>query len=114
MDMRILEDTPEKRELFGYDEMTGESVIRTEWKNAGAVLDRNKAVQGKDAGKSKSGEFHFVGSIPLGLVQKWKEEEGIDAFNPDHWPAIARKLDSNEYTSLRINTGRVGIKKKMW
>ena len=110
----LLEDTPEKREWFLYDDMTGEIVQQTEWKAVDAVIDRNKAIQGKDAGKSKTGEFHYVGSIPLALIEKWRTEEGIDAFDPAHWDAIARKLDSNEYSHLRVNTGRIGTRKKMF
>lgn len=114
MSKMLLEDTPAKREWLFYDEMTDESQFVTEWKDVGDVIERNKAIQGKDAGKSKSGDLHYVGSIPLALVEKWKTEEGIDAFNPDHWQAVARKLDSNEFSGLRVNMGRLGVRKKMY
>ncbi|MBP2311887.1 hypothetical protein [Azospirillum soli] len=71
------------------------------------ILDRNKALQNDGDGYSPSRELRRVASIPNVLIEKWLNEEGINLFDPDHWPAIQRKLNSSEYLYLRTAPGQV-------
>lgn len=71
------------------------------------ILDANKALQNDGDGYSPSRELRRVASIPNVVIEKWLNEEGINFFNPDHWSAIRRKLNSNEYLWLRTAPGRV-------
>jgi hypothetical protein len=41
------------------------------------------------------------------IIEKWKVEEGIDVFNPDHINRVRAKLNSNEYKYLRTSSGRI-------
>jgi hypothetical protein len=74
------------------------------------MLETNKAMATHNDGYSESREFRRVASIPLILVAKWLQEEGWDAFNPDHAHKLAEKLNSSEYAYLRTDHGqRLGV-----
>lgn len=70
-----------------------------------ANLEQNKALANAGDGYSPSRELRRAASIPNIIIEKWLTEEGIDVFNPDHWPAVKRKLNSNEYAYLRTAPG---------
>lgn len=84
----------------------GELIIQRS-QDVAPILDRNKALANDGDGYSASRDIRRVASIPLVLVEKWKNEEGIDLFNPDHLPAVRRKLNSPEYQYLRTAPGRL-------
>ena len=70
-------------------------------------LERNKMLYNQDNRQSVKKDWWYVGYIPQIIIMKWLNEDGIDLFNPDHWPAVKRKLNSNEYRYLRTSEGRV-------
>lgn len=74
------------------------------------VLDHNKAQATENDGYSPDRSMRRVASIPMALIQKWKEEEGWDAFDPEHADKLAQKLNSNEYLHLRTAPGVLGVK----
>lgn len=49
---------------------------------------------------NRKGEMWHAGILPMATILKWKVEEGIDVFNPNHKDAVAKKLNSNEYRLL--------------
>lgn len=71
------------------------------------ILDRNKALFNEGDGYSPSREFRRAASIPNVVIEKWLNEEGINLFDPDHWPAVQAKLNSSEYAYLRTAPGRI-------
>ena len=85
----------------------GSVTVRRE-QDVDGILDLNKAQANTNDGYSGSREMRRVAQIPLILIQKWKEEEGWDAFNPDHAHKLAEKLNSNEYMWLRTAEGHLG------
>lgn len=99
-----------------YDHSTKTTWIETV-QETDSILEANKALQNMGNGGagglnpySQVGikqEWWHVASIPVGLIHKWKVEEGIDVFNKDHWRAVARKLQDPDYRSLRTGTGRL-------
>jgi hypothetical protein len=70
-------------------------------------LDLNKALYNSNDGYSRSREIRRVASIPLVIVEKWMNEDGINVYNKNHREAVRRKLNSNEYLWLRTAPGRV-------
>ena len=104
---RKLDEDVDKVEWFTVDDDTGEEVVRTEWKNTQYLLEENKAIQGKEAGRGK--DMHHVARIPPSIIVKWMEE-GINIYDRNHGPAILKKLDDPEYRHLRVNTGTIGKK----
>lgn len=77
------------------------------------VQDLTPVIEQNKADMSMSGEFkpnpdlQRKAFIPDMLIAKWLNEEGIDVWNPDHWSAVKRKLNSNEYAYLRTAPGRI-------
>ncbi len=72
------------------------------------LLERNKALlnSGED-GYTPSRELRRVASIPNAIVEKWRNELGVDIYNPDHRDAVRRLLNSSEYLYLRTAPGRL-------
>lgn len=101
---RILESDPltGKTIYHDYDPLTDTTILETVY-DVEPVLEHNKALQNHEVNgwKGNDSEFWYAGEIPLGLVLKWLVEEGIDVFDPDDWPAVKRKLNSNEFRHLR-------------
>ena len=72
------------------------------------ILEHNKAMANEDhKGWTKSRDMRKVGSIPLSVIHKWRVEKGIDVFNRDHWPAVARLLNDPDWRHLRSAHWRV-------
>lgn len=107
---RLLDDGSETgiRQWHIYDPLTDTTTITYE-QDATPLLDANKAAynDGTNGWMSKSREMKKVASIPAIILMKWLTEEGIDYRNRNHWPAIIRKLNSNEYLYLRTSSGQI-------
>lgn len=72
-----------------------------------ANLEANKALYTLNDGYTPSREMRRAASIPMAIIEKWRNEHGIDVFNPDHIGAVRRLLNSNEYAFLRTAPGRL-------
>lgn len=71
------------------------------------LLEANKALSTLNDGYSPSRELRRAASIPMVIIEKWKNELGVDVFNPDHREAVRRLLNSSEYLYLRTAPGRL-------
>lgn len=69
------------------------------------LLELNKALATSGDGYTPSRELRRAASIPLAVIEKWRNELGVDVFNPDHMPAVRRLLNSSEYRHLRTAPG---------
>ena len=107
--MKRLIDHDELTGLFtyhDYDHDTGKTIISYEG-DSEPILDLNKQLynNGTNGYASKAREWKHVANIPAILLMKWLAEEGIDYRDENDWPAIRRKLNSNEYLYLRTSPG---------
>lgn len=88
------------------DNMTGDlTVIRGE--DVEPLLEANKALYASNDGYSPSKEWKRAASIPMAVIEKWRNEHGVDFFNPNDRPRVYALLDSNEYLYLRTARGRL-------
>jgi hypothetical protein len=71
------------------------------------LLEANKALATSGDGYSPSRELRRAASIPMIIIEKWRNELGVDVFNPDHKEAVRRLLNSSEYLYLRTAPGRL-------
>lgn len=74
------------------------------------ILERNKALQNHDGllpMEQGEGEFRRVGTIPNVVTEKWKNELGVDVFNPAHWPKVRALLNDPEWRYLRSSEGTI-------
>lgn len=99
---RLLDFDPETgiKETFEYTG-PGKFVIHTE-QDVASILEANqrRATDGT-GGWTPSKDMRYVGSIPASIILKWKLEKGVDVYNRDHWPAVKRLLNDNEWQKLR-------------
>jgi hypothetical protein len=72
-----------------------------------ANLEINKSLYTLNDGYSPSRELRRAASIPMSIVEKWKNELGVDVFDPNHREAVRRLLNSSEYMYLRTAPGRL-------
>lgn len=103
------------RKELDYNPLTGERAI---WESDGVqariiheqdvsrIVDANKRLANNE-GLSKRGikndMWHYA-SIPNVVALKWKEEHGVDIFNPDHRKKMFSLLNSPEYKYLKTTT----------
>jgi hypothetical protein len=73
------------------------------------VIEANKAMATQNDGYSPSRELRRVASIPFILINKWLQEEGWNALDPEHSDRLMRKLNSSEYAYLRTADGQLGM-----
>lgn len=71
------------------------------------ILELNKALAASGDGYTPSRELRRVASIPMAIIEKWRNELGVDVLNPDHMPKVRQLLNSNEYAFLRTAPGRL-------
>lgn len=88
------------------DPMTGDLTVHR-GEDVEANLEVNKALYTSGDGYSPSREMRRAASIPMSIVEKWKNELGVDVFNQDHKEAVRRLLNSSEYLYLRTAPGRL-------
>ncbi len=113
MGWRLLDDDPVKTEWFAHDPETGESAVKTVYKDTGAVLDLNKEVQAPDAAKGRGGDWWHVARIPPAVIHKWLVEDRLNVFDREDGLRLMKKLDDPEWCHLRVNTARLGQRKKI-
>ena len=90
-------------ETFDYDESTGAITLKRTC-DVTAIIDRNKELQNHTDGWVGEGrDMRLAASIPLDVAYKWLVEHGVSCWKKDHWPAVRRLLNSNEYRYLRTN-----------
>lgn len=63
------------------------------------ILDRNKASQAE--GFDRKADWWHAGHIPNVIIEKWRNELGIDIFNKDHMPAVKKLLNDSDWLALR-------------
>jgi hypothetical protein len=71
------------------------------------ILELNKALATSGDGYTPSREMRRAASIPFAIVEKWRNELGVDVLNPDHMPKVRQLLNSSEYAFLRTAPGRL-------
>jgi hypothetical protein len=71
------------------------------------LLEANKALATSGDGYTPSRDLRRAASIPLAIVEKWKNELGVDVFDQNDLPKVRQLLNSNEYLYLRTAPGRL-------
>lgn len=96
--------------LLDYDDFTGVTTYFHEDGNqitiesvedVEPVLEMNKAQQ--NHGFNKKSEMWHAATIPPTIQMDWLVKHGVNLMDKDHWPAVKRLLNSNEYSYLRRN-----------
>lgn len=94
---------PETNEYGVTHTLTEEDgVYRDVWhQDVQSILDRNHEMAMENSGYNHDKTFRRVASIPLTIIQDWKNEKGIDIHDAESAQQVMRLLNSNEYYKLR-------------
>jgi hypothetical protein len=97
---RILDLDPitDTWETFDYDD-SDDQVIVKRFQDVEPILSLNKRTQTMPWSRGET--MWHAASIPNIVVEKWLREHGVNVLRRDHWPAVRRLLNSNEYRYLR-------------
>jgi hypothetical protein len=71
------------------------------------LLELNKALATSGDGYTPSRELRRAASIPLAIIEKWKNELGVDVFDQNDLPKVRQLLNSSEWLYLRTAPGRL-------
>jgi hypothetical protein len=71
-----------------------------------AIIDNNKRLANDNDGYSPSRELRRIAAIPLVIVEKWRNELGVNIFNKDHEPKVRALLNDPDWRYLRTSPGR--------
>ena len=91
---------------FDYDHASDTTYVGRE-QDISLLIESNKAMQ-NDIEYSKNGiktEWWHMCKIPPLVIEKWKNEKGIDVLNKDHWKAVKKLLNDPEYKWLKTTSG---------
>jgi hypothetical protein len=84
---------------YFYDEQT-DGIIVERWQDVEPILDLNKANKSERPDFKHTDNWHAA-SIPGVVLEKWKNEDGLDFFNQNHLDGIAKRLNDSEFRDLR-------------
>lgn len=90
---------------FDYDHVSDTTYVGRE-QNVSALLDRNKAMANDDF-FTRDGwkrDWWLYASIPNIVIEKWRNEHGVDIFNRDHEKKVYSLLNQPEYKYLKTTS----------
>ncbi len=88
---------------FEYHPETDMTIVARE-QDVEGILDLNKYLR-NDVDYSKAGiknEWWHYATIPNILIEKWKNEEGINVFDKNDSKRVFKKLNQPEYRFLKV------------
>lgn len=91
-------------EFFHYDEGTGDFAIET-IQNVEPIIENNKRQYNDGDGYTPSRDMRKVASIPLIVLEMWKNEKGINWMDKNDWPKIKQLLNDPDWRYLRTAPG---------
>lgn len=90
---------------FNYDHSTDTSIVSSE-QDVSAVIEANKILQNSESYTKKGMKaswWHYA-SIPNIVIEKWKNEYGVNVFDKNHEKRVFRLLNQPEYRYLKTTT----------
>lgn len=107
------------RRIFDFDEFTQEitwyddtadgfSLSRTV--DVEPIIERNKALAGGSGKENWKGDLRLEAQIPLILLLKWAEEDGVPGdkiYSQEYTPRIVSKLNDPDYRHLKTADVRI-------
>lgn len=73
-----------------------------------AFLEANARLRSLDdrGYTSASKDFRREGSVPMGLIQHWRETEGVNVLHPSGHDFLKKKLNDSDWSALRTSEGK--------
>lgn len=109
MAKRLLDFDPITRTKVWHDyDHSEDKTIIIEEQDCQPILDFNKRQynDGYTRDHGMKNDMVKVGTIPMNVIMKWKNELGIDVFNKNHMPKVLKLLNDPEWRYLRTSSGK--------
>jgi hypothetical protein len=112
MTERILDFNKQSGVIETFQTHEGKNIIRKH-QNTDAIFDANAREINSNISSGWQGDMHKVASIPLIVVDMWREElkaKGLVNCNPlhnDNKLFFIAKINSSEWSKLRTKPGRI-------
>jgi hypothetical protein len=91
-------------------ESDGEKFRIVQYQDISPILDGNKRLAADESHSRKgikNDMWHYA-TIPNTVALKWKQEKGVDIFNPEHRKKMFKLLNDPEYSYLKTTTLKHG------
>lgn len=105
------------RRLIGWNRATGLASwwledgdgnwAQQSFQHTDGLLDLNKEAQNHCNPRNGERDVRMVARIPLIVIAKWRNELGVDYWNPDHQGKVDKLLNDPEWRWLRTDGGMV-------
>lgn len=106
------------KRLLGRDDRTGierwfhhdgETIAIETKQDVSKALDVCRKIRNEFQGYKDEGDHHHhhVAHFPQVVIDHWREEYGLDVFDPDHSEAVWKKLNDPDWRYLRTTEGWV-------
>ena len=92
-------------EAFHFDHGDNSFAIETS-ADVQPILDENKRLANDGDGYSASRDLRRIASIPNIIVEKWRNELGVDVYNKGHAQKVRQLLNDADWRYLRTSPGR--------
>ena len=107
MTKRVLDYNPYSgiTTTFDYNPVDDTTTIGR-YEDVSAVIEYGKDLQKHEQYSKdgiKNGWWHYF-TLPNIIIEKWKNEHGVDVFNKDHQKAVFRLVNQPEYRYLKTTT----------
>lgn len=70
------------------------------------ILDNNKRLSTLNDGYNIARDLRRIASIPLVIIEKWKNELGVNIFDKNDAPKVRALLNDPDWRYLRTSPGR--------
>lgn len=103
MSKRLLDFNPLTGESVTFEYNPDDTMRITHNQDVSAILSANRDLANNDeltARGIKKDMWHYA-TIPNILIQKWKQEKGVDVFDKAHRKKVFSLLNSPEYAYLK-------------
>lgn len=91
---------------FWKDTEDGGAVVSMQ--DVASIVEANKAAYNHNDGYTRDRSMRRVAFLPEIIRQKWLNEEGWDAYDPDCAHKLMRKLNDPDWRYLRTAPGALG------
>jgi len=85
----------------------GEGWAQQSFQHTDVLLGLNREAQNHCDPYNAERDIKMVARIPLIIIAKWRNELGVDYWNPDHQDKVDALLNSSEWRWLRTDAGRL-------
>lgn len=112
MSERILDFDNKSGVIETFQQQNGKNVIRKH-QNTDAIVNANRQELNSNVDGNWKGDMHKVASIPLIVVDMWREElkskgaHDCDPLSTNNRSFLIAKINSSEWSALRTKQGRV-------